>query len=536
MNIAEILSRQAARTPARDAIIDVHRGAYRRTSFAELDARAAHAARTYAISGLQKGDAMLVFQPMSMELYAALIGAFRAGLVAIFVDPSAGRAQIARCCALYPPQAFLGTPKAHLLRLLVPAVNAIPRKLASGGWVPGARNLWPADTHGVAGAIAPCTPDDPALITFTSGSTGQPKSIVRTHGFLIAQHRVLERTLEYRAGETDLTTLPVFLLANLASGLTSVIPDADLRYPGRIDAARVMRQIDALEPERTAASPAFIERLLDHCEAHGRSLGALRHVFVGGAPVYPRLIERAQRAMKSGRFVAVYGSTEAEPIAHVDAREIDGADLDAMSRGAGLLTGTPVEEIELAVVRNQWGQAIAPQTLAGFEALKLPPGDTGEIVVSGDHVVRGYLHGAGDAETKFDVAGGRWHRTGDLGYLDARGRLWLMGRASAAIHDARGSLHPFAVECAALRSPGIARAALLSHEGLRVLAVEPLDGAAVDLAAVQRELAWAAVDRVIACERIPLDARHNAKIDYPALRAWAAKRLARSASGPRAPD
>ena len=527
MNIAEILSRQAGETPARDAIVDVRGGRYRRTTFAELEARAAHAAAMFTAAGLVKGEALLVFHPMSMELYAALIGAFRVGLVAMFVDPSAGRAQIARSCALNPPKAFLGTPKAHLLRVLVPAVNRIPHRFVSGGWVPGARNLWKGMSKESAHTIAPCASADPALITFTSGSTGEPKGIVRTHGFLIAQHRVLEHTLEYRGGEIDLTTLPVFLLANLASGLTSVIPDADLRYPGRIDGERVMRQIDALRPRRTAASPAFVERLVAQCEAAGRSLGSLRDVFVGGAPVYPQLIVRAQAKLEGGRFVAVYGSTEAEPIAHIDGREIAAADLDVMARGAGLLTGAPVREIDLAIVRNHWGQPLAPLTAAAFEALRLPRGEVGEIVVSGDHVVSGYLHGAGDAETKFDVDGRRWHRTGDLGYLDARGRLWLMGRAAASITDTRGTLHPFAVECAAMRFPEIARAALVSHAGLRVLAVEPLNDA-LDVATLERELAWAKLDRVVRCARIPVDARHNAKVDYPALRAWVAEHVTRT--------
>ena len=82
--------------------------------------------------------------------------------------------------------------------------------------------------------------DDEALITFTSGSTGAAKAAVRTHGFLLAQHAVLARDLELQAGEVDLTTLPIFVLANLASGVCSVIPDVDMRAPADADPARLM--------------------------------------------------------------------------------------------------------------------------------------------------------------------------------------------------------------------------------------------------------------------------------------------------------
>src|SRR5205807_4714256 len=132
----------------------------------------------------------------------------------------------------------------HLLRLWAPALRRIPVKFSVGRLpVPGARP-W-SNYRGVPrhDDILPAEADTPALLTFTSGSTGQPKAAVRTHGFLLAQHRALERSLRLQPGEIDLTTLPIFLLANLASGVTSVVPNADLRYPGSIDPSRVVAQI-----------------------------------------------------------------------------------------------------------------------------------------------------------------------------------------------------------------------------------------------------------------------------------------------------
>jgi acyl-CoA synthetase (AMP-forming)/AMP-acid ligase II len=379
--------------------------------------------------------------------------------------------------------------------------------------------------------VAPVNEQTPALVTFTSGSTGEPKAAVRTHGFLLAQHAVLEDSLSLAAGEVDLTTLPIFVLANLASGVTSVIPDADLRYPGRIEPGPVFDQLHQLErrhrlaASRIAASPALLARLAAHTRETPAPLTAFTRIFTGGAPVFPSLLASLHAAAPNAEVTAVYGSTEAEPIAHVTWQEITEADRHAMRAGAGLLTGHPVASIDLRILPDRWGHPIAPLTSSQLDALALPPGEAGEIVVSGPHVLTGYLNGQGDEETKFDVDGRRWHRTGDAGYLDADGGLWLLGRCSARIDDARGRVYPFAVECALDGIDGVKRTAFLAHGGRRLLVAElepsmpTRPGPSFETHETLRATAaWAHPDDVRIVGRLPVDARHNAKIDYPALR------------------
>ena len=125
----------------------------------------------------------------------------------------------------------------------------------------------------------------------------------------------------------------------------------------------------------------------------------------------------------------------------------------------------------------------------------------------------------GDAETKLRVDDAVWHRTGDAGSYDARGRLWLLGRCAARIADRHGTLYALAVECALSRHPGIRRSAVVAHRGRRILAVEPDDAAIpLDPADLPALVPWARLDAVETCRRLPVDRRHNAKIDYPALR------------------
>lgn len=517
MNICEILQRQAQERPAAPAIIDVHNGRERVTSFAELEAASARGAALLREIGLVSGDTVLVFQPMSAELYIALLALFRLGLTAMFLDPSAGLAHIERCCAIRPPQALMAGPKAQLLRLVSPALRRIPRKICFGFFMPWTQSWDRSDHLRPHLLITPCADDTPALITFTSGSTGLPKAAVRSHGFLLEQHRVLERAIQLTPGAIDLTTLPVFVLANLASGVTSLIPDADLRRPGAVKAAPVLDQIDRYHPTSLVASPAFVECLCDTCEATGRTVPGFRYVFTGGAPVFLDHLDRFAATFPAAEVVAVYGSTEAEPIAHISRLAVSAGDLAAMKAGQGLLVGVPVPEITVRVIAPNGGLPLGVLDETGFSALCLSTGTVGEIVVSGGHVLKGYLNGVGDEETKFRGQAEIWHRTGDSGYFDEQGRLWLLGRSSAVIRDDRGELHPFAVECAARQIPAVRRAALLGHQGRRILFVQPKVGITVDAAAVSEALGWAGLDEVRPVSEIPLDRRHNAKVDYNRL-------------------
>jgi len=206
----------------------------------------------------------------------------------------------------------------------------------------------------------------------------------------------------------------------------------------------------------------------------------------------------------------VYGSTEAEPIAHIDLTGITDDDFARMQRGAGLLAGHPVAAITLRIVRDA---AVLTDLIE-----PLPPGEIGEILVTGPHVLRGYLNGAGDHETKVRLGSTIWHRTGDAGRLGSDGRLWLLGRCAAKVEDARGSLYPFSVECVAQEHPGVARAAFVQHRGQRCLVVEANEQFAEhEQWTLEAKLSWAGLDRVIKVATLPLDERHNAKIDYRAL-------------------
>lgn len=517
MNIATRLADHRGRHADRPAIIDVWHGQPRVTTFAELDDEAARGAALLARLGCRPGDAIVVLHRMSRELYAALVAAFRLGLVAVVPDVSANRAQVAAALAEVPLTGFVGSRRAHLLRLRHPVLRRGSWAISLDGWLPGATSWSRVATLSPHLEIADASAETPALVTFTSGSTGVPKVAVRSHGFLLAQHDVLARSLHLAPGDVDLSTLPIFVLANLASGVTSVIPDADLRFPGEIDAPPVVAQIARHAVTRTAASPGLLGRLVAEAERTGRPL-PLTTVHVGGAPVFPPFLDRIAHAAPRARVVSVYGSTEAEPIAEIDRAEVSEADRVRMREGGGLVAGRPVPEIALRVLAAPWNPApIGALTGAELDARTAVPGAAGEIVVTGAHVLSGYLGGRGEEETKFRVDGRAWHRTGDAGYVDTSGRVWLLGRCSAEVRDEHGTVYPFSVECAAVHCAGVERAAFVRHDGRRLLLVESAPNARPDLAEVAATLTWAHLAELRQYPRIPVDRRHNAKVDHSAL-------------------
>jgi olefin beta-lactone synthetase len=519
MNSATLLNNFARQRSNAPAIIDTYWGQPRTTTFTHLQQRAGQVAALLQQSGVRAGDHVLVLQPMSAELYCTLVALLQLGMVAVFLDPSAGSDYIEHCCALCKPRGLIASAKGHLLRLLSPALRRIPHQFVVGPPMLGATS-W-SRARGLAPLLdaVSCDPAAPALLTFTSGSTGAPKAAVRSHGFLLTQHEVLTRSLRRDPEAIDLTTLPIVVLANLASGTTSVIPNVDLRRPGAVNPAPLVAQLHQHAVTSITASPALLGRVAQYCCRRGVVLSNLRTVYCGGGPLLPQLLDELQALAPAAEVVAVYGSTEAEPIAVLSWQAVSASDRCAIASGDGLLAGPPIAEIELRVMRNDWGLPTVMLDEQTFAARCCPAHQPGEIVVSGSHVLKGYLHGHGDNESKVRVGNTVWHRTGDAGYLDTAGRLWLLGRCAARIDDLHGQLYPFVVEVVAAQAQGVGRAAVVAMHGKRIVVVEPdRRRGRLDIRSLRAALSFAAIDEVVICKKIPVDARHNAKIDYAALR------------------
>lgn len=441
-------------------------------SFDELDQRTRALASGFAVRGIEHGDRVLLAMPVGIDLYACLAALWRLGAVVVFPEPALGLKGLRHAARVTQPKAFLASGYYRLLGWFVPELRKLPMRIP------------PLDGDGVAPQSA-VSADDTALISFTSGSTGAPKAIARSHAFMMAQSDAISPLLEPGPdGARDLVAFPVFVLVCLALGVTSVLPNWKLTKQNLATADQIHDQIKRFEVTRLLVPPVICETL-----SRADSLPKLTAIFTGGGPVFPdtldRLADLAPDIAPDLRMVAVYGSTEAEPIAHLEHASISADDLARMKSGGGLLAGTPAPQVDLVI-------------------------ENGEILVAGDHVNESYLDTAQNAQTKLERGGRIWHRTGDAGQFDEHGRLWLLGRMQARV----GDINPFAIETAARFWPGAVRSALAEIDGEPVLAVE---GDAAHLEHWKTAAQALGVQDVRHVSAIPLDRRHGSKTDYTAL-------------------
>jgi acyl-CoA synthetase (AMP-forming)/AMP-acid ligase II len=326
----------------------------------------------------------------------------------------------------------------------------------------------------------------PAIVSFSSGNTGCARAIVRTHGVLVAQHRALAAAFPVDADDVNLPGFPVATIHNLCCGTTTVLPGADLRAMADADPACVLALIERCGVTSLSGAPAYLSRLSAAILARGTPVTRIRRLATGGGPVGRALCADLQRAFPCAEAHVIYGATEAEPIASATIGEL----LAAGEGEEGFLVGLPVGETRI--------QLMSPGGERGL---------TGEVAVRGAQV----------------ASGGAWHLTGDVGRLDARGRLWLLGRIGADVVHRGRVLHPYVAEAAALSVHGVRSAALVAHrgspDGELIVELSPGREAAVTMEELRRVLARRGLASLPVRRRraIPMDARHASKVSRAEL-------------------
>lgn len=534
-NIARHLPLVAARQPGHPAV-KVPRGRtrdgridYLTLSFRELDDEVnAWVARLEA-KGVRRGDRVLVMVRQGLPLIAAAFALFKLGAVPVIIDPGMGRESFLACVARSRPRALLGIPLAQVFsRVFRSAFATVEVRV----WVSGSATA----RCGGAGTtkLAATASDELAAILFTSGSTGAPKGVCYEHGMFDAQVRLVRETYDIQPGEVDLPMLPIFALFNPALGMTTIVPEIDPSKPAMVDPAKIVQAIQQEGVTNSFGSPTLWRKIATHCRAKNISLPTLRRVLMAGAPVSEALFADVQALVPNGAAHSPYGATESLPLCTISAGEVAGETGAVSSRGRGTCLGRPVREIKLKII------AITDEPIAMLgDAQELLAGEIGEIIVSGPVVTKNY-DALADATAAAKIRDGArvWHRLGDVGFLDERGRLWFCGRKAERVEMRDGVLYPDQVEPIFNLHPDIRRSALvgIGERGAQrpAIIVEPHSRAVVETPALRRKLvrelrALAAqhphTDRIRLAflhPEFPVDVRHNAKIHRLKLAKWAA--------------
>jgi len=523
-NFVELILRHAETRPDHPALVlpgawdDGRVTASETLTFGELAERVGRRQAGLAREELREDDRVVLMFGMGAELYVTFLALLAAGMPVVLIDGGMGGRRILGAIARSGARAVVGVHALLKHRFWAPALWGRRRYCTDGAGL-GLRAFAHLDGESLPPVPVERGPDDHALITFTSGSTGRPKGADRTHGLLTAQHEALAEHFPEEPDEVDMPCFPVVTLHNLCCGITTVLPPVDFASVGAAPAEAVWSFAAEHGVTRMSGAPAYVERLIAALEAGTPAPPTLRALGIGGARVPVALSRRVLAALPDVESKVLYGSTEAEPIASASLAEV--VALGEEHEAGGVLVGTPASMADVRLVELPDPPPLLDER--GVAPFCVPDGETGELVVSGPHVNKGYLDDPeANRENKLPMPDGSvWHRTGDVAWRDEQGRLLLVGRVKDAVRVGDRMIQPFVLESTLEQTPGVERAALVDAGGPKVAAAP--DGT-VEPATLEASLAAALADRDLAgvqvhvVEAIPVDRRHNSKIDRPTLR------------------
>jgi amino acid adenylation domain-containing protein/non-ribosomal peptide synthase protein (TIGR01720 family) len=490
-----LLSRPSPMRPATDATtvtallqaaVTTHRGAIALVTsegpvtFGELESRAAALAAQLVAAGVRRGDIVALALTRSADVVAAMWATMAAGAAYLPVDLSYPPARIQFMVSHGAPRAVLVDEDGDsVVAGLIPATTTVVRTADADEATPD----FPPVNIG---------PLDAVSLLYTSGSTGEPKAVLGTHGALAnrlawaatewpADTRLAKSSLAFIDGTTE-------LLAGLVSGACTVLAeDAAARDGGRLADLIDDHQVTQLLAVPSLAAVLAAERAGD--------LLSLRRWIVSGEALEPAHLTALRSAGPDAVVVNSYGSSE-----------VTGDVLVGEQHQGAITLGT---EVPGAAVR-----------ILDSGLRDLPTGVLGEIYVCGTQLARGYLHRPGLTATRFVATadGARMYRTGDLGARLGDGRVVYAGRADSQVKINGHRVEPGEVEAALARQDGVRESAVLGTDsGLAAFVVSD----SIDLAPLRAALAAELPRHLVPAsiqllEAIPL--LPNGKRDTGALR------------------
>ncbi len=552
-NILDKLSSTSDAFPDKIAFAFIRKGNKKKTdsiSFRELDQKSDRAARYLSNRGFKDGLVTLVLARPSTEFVVLMYAMLKTGAVplllpSIKIRKRSGRAQLRKILNRARPEGVIGSGALLAIRRIL---RLGPRKLRTIN----VRNLkkFYSNSNNGSGFTSKKEidwTDVPAFVRYTTGSTGPPKGVIYSHGML---HSLL-RTLE----SEGITSDDVFfgrsgtLIIHPLIGISSV---SIMAKPRHIRGQEIVETVSTWGATAAFLSPPSAIHLANYLESHAEShnqspamLESLTRIYVGGETISAGFVSTIESHLSEersprGGFRLVYGATEGFPLCQAHASTIIETHPKTES-GMGFCLGEPVEGIMIRILsfedyNEQFDPSIASE-VSGYG-----PGSIGEISAMGPAVYSSLI---GQDEIEFggpkttahdSLDGTNWHRTGDLGYLDQHGRVWIVGRKAHRVRSKNGyTLYTKQIE------------EIFNHSlGIRTALVEGPDNHWPVILVEKNNAPWNEMKKRLkeeakrACGLLgydgeltflqyggvfPVDSGHEAKIEREKLSNWAKHRL-----------
>jgi acyl-CoA synthetase (AMP-forming)/AMP-acid ligase II len=477
--IPHLIRSNAQRDPDGLAIID---GA-RRLTFAEFDSCMVNAVQAMMDFGVKPGDRIAVWAPNSLEWLIAAMGVLGAGAILLPINNRLRGAEIANmlrrssATALFTVDRFLGDRYPLMLREAAPDL-AIPIIDLSCSDEPGMFNWRSMLERGAqnisrdlaADRIASISQDAVSDILYTSGTTGQPKGVVTTHGHTL--HCVDEyiEILGLNSSDSLLLIPPLGLMFGLKYiFLLAVSVRATLVILPVFNPDVTMEMIATHGITYLAGPPTLLQDVLDSPNRTRYDLSSLRRILLAGTYIQPSLVLQIRDEGLADNVFVGYGLSEAAAVAMTRSDDEDGT--------AGTTVGRAMPGVKIRI--------------ANPDDKEVAIGEAGEILVNSPWLMNGYFDDPQQTEAAFTQGG--WLRTGDIGSLDARGYLTILGRKKDMYIAGGFNVYPAEVETCLMQHGMVSRVAVVPMPDARlgevgVAFVVPKQGSIVDSKALLR---WA---------------------------------------------
>ncbi|MCB1258270.1 MAG: AMP-binding protein, partial [Microthrixaceae bacterium] len=425
VNIADQVLEIARTDPGRIAMVHAHHRPvigprYDSYTYGELSRRAESLAEGLRSIGVAEGTLCSFMVPPCFDSLVLGVALWRVGAVTVGIEPhSHGLRRVARCLKKVGPEVFFGTPRAHAGRLAfgwgrdTVHTNVMVARTAP----PGMRTL-----ESLIGAPvteprpAKVSPEDPTVIAFTTGSTGEPKPTVLRHRNFASLIEKVKKQWGFTEGDEviDMPTFPMFWIIGLSTGGTVVVPPMDftMHGPGDADPERLIRTIRDCGVESMFASPALLENLANYAASKAMLIPNLKRIVAGGAEIQGPLFAKVKAVLEPGaEMYSDYGATEALPVAEIAGNAVIDETWPLTIQGHGVCAGTPLDGVQIRIIRSE--DSVIDRI---DDAVEMATGQVGEIIVRSPHISEDYYKAPeSTAENKIPGGDVPWHRIGDLG-------------------------------------------------------------------------------------------------------------------------
>ena len=448
MNVTEFLTITAAVVPDREAIIFEDK----RFTFAQLQERAFRLADALIHLGVGPGDRVATVQVNCNELVETCLAAATIDGVYMPLNFRAVADELTFMLNDAEPKVLLvGKRYFDLVDSIRPHLKSVVHCIA----LEEPHKDWPFYDD-VLEAASPeerfpsAEDDDLVVLMFTAGTTGVAKGVMLTHNSFSSYILANVEPVEFETEEKNILTVPLYHIAGLQAVLAAVYGGRTLIIQRQFEAKEWMSLVQEERADRAMLVPTMLKQIMDQPDFHAYDLSSLKVVTYGAASMPLEVIKRAIQEFPGSAFINAFGQTETAstitmlgPGDHVIPKDAPPEELERRLKRLTSI-GTPLPDVDVRIVDE--------------EGNEVSTGEVGEIVAQGPRLMKGYW---GSQSATEETMRGGWLYTGDLGYMDSEGYIYLAGRAKDFIKRGGEMISPEEVEQLLLTHPAVEDTAVI---------------------------------------------------------------------------